>query len=255
MRDELYSQHGALEDKHWWFVGRRKIILPLVREALRGREDELIVDVGCSTGGNVAAFSQNFRCLGVDCSAQAIAMARAKYPKCRFMCGKMPESLWDTAGWTALYILMDVLEHIDEDRKFLADVVSLSRPGGHVLVTVPAKPILWSGHDVAAVHQRRYEPDTLTDLWRGLPVEARAVTYFNARLYGAIWAARVIGKRVGLFRGQAGSDFSMPPAILNSLLTWIFAGESRRVSGLLANPPTKPYGTGVSLLALLRRTG
>jgi SAM-dependent methyltransferase len=255
MRDELYSQHAALEDKHWWFIGRRKIVLPLVREALRGREDELIVDVGCSTGGNVAAFSRNFRCLGMDSSAQAIAMARAKYPNCRFVCGKMPESLRDTAGRTALYTLMDVLEHIDEDGKFLADIVSLSRPGGHVLITVPAKPVLWSGHDVAAAHLRRYELDTLTDLWRGLPVEARAVSYFNARLYGTIWAARVVGKRIGLFRGQAGSDFSMPPAVLNGVLAWIFAGERRRVSGLLADPPTKPYGTGVSLLALLRRTG
>lgn len=255
MKDEVYLLHRDLEDSHWWFVGRRRILFPLIREALRACEDDLIVDVGCGTGGTVKPLSRDFKCLGIDHSQPAIDMARAKYPGCDFICGKMPDDLRDTADQTALYMLMDVLEHIEDDRAFLADVVSLMRPGGHVLITVPASPTLWSGHDVAAGHYRRFEMDTLVDLWQELPLRPRVVTYFNTRLFPIIWTVRVIGKRLGLFAGKEESDFSMPPLILNTLLNRIFAGEKDRISRLLDDPSAKPYATGVSLLALLQRTG
>ena len=179
-----------MEDAHWWFAARRQILQPLIRAAMVGCEGDRIVDIGCGTGGSTAALSEDFNCLGIDHSELAIGAAKIKYPDRKFIQGKMPEDLWETADSTALYLLMDVLEHIETADSFLADVVSLTRPGGHILVTVPAKPILWSEHDVSAGHVRRYEMDSLAKLWQNLPVKMRVISYFNTRLYPVIWAIR-----------------------------------------------------------------
>lgn len=254
MKEKIFSLHGELEDRHWWFVSRRHVLAPLIHDAMSEFKKDLVVDVGCGTGGTVAALSPDFACLGIDRSPEAIETAKAKYPACDFLRGEIPEALMRTAPQTALYLLMDVLEHIEDDRQFLTAVTASARPGSHLLITVPAKPILWGEHDLTVGHMRRYEMDTLADLWRGLPVRPRVLSYFNTRLYPVIWFARVIGQHIGLFKGESGSDFSMPPDFLNHLLTKIFSGERHRMERLLKDSSAAPFATGVSLVALLQRT-
>lgn len=221
---------------------------------MRGKENDLIVDVGCGTGGTVSAISKKFNCLGIDHSAFAVDIAKSKYPDCDFIQGNMPEDLQQSSKQTGLYLLMDVLEHIKDDTDFLANVSSLTRPGGHILITVPAKPALWSEHDVSAGHMRRYELNSLSKIWENLPLQPRVVSYYNTFLYPVIWTARFLSRHLAFMRNSSGSDFSMPPALLNDLLTKIFAQERHRIEHLLHQPDGKPYGTGVSLLALLQRT-
>lgn len=253
MKRDVYEQHEKLEDIHWWFVARRQILLPLIHAAMSGFEDDLIVDIGCGTGGTVSALSENYNCMGIDHSQQAIDAAKSKYTGCNFIRGSMPEDLGATSENTGLYLLMDVLEHIEEDAEFLAEVSTLTRPGGHILITVPAKPALWSEHDISAGHVRRYEMNTLSKLWESLPLEPRVISYFNTRLYPVIWAIRMIVRHVPFLGSQSGSDFSMPSAVLNDLLTKIFAQERHRIERLLHQPDAKPYSKGVSLVALLQK--
>lgn len=253
MRDEVFRRHAAVEDVHWWFVARRAIVAPLIDAAMSGRSGDLIADVGCGTGCLVATLSERYRCLGIDNSELAISFARAKYPGCRFLLADVSDGLREFSPEIALYTLMDVLEHLEEDREFLATVASLARPGAHILITVPAAPKLWSDHDVAANHVRRYDEMSFRALWAGLPVRPRVVTPYNARLYPAIWAARVAGRRLGLFGTNGGDDLALPPTPLNRALGAIFAGERKRVARLLESARTRPYRRGVSLLALLQR--
>ncbi|MCC7015897.1 MAG: methyltransferase domain-containing protein [Rhodospirillales bacterium] len=254
MKKELFSLHEDLEDRHWWFVGRRRVLDPLIRAAMQKVERDLVIDMGCGTGGTVAALSRDFECLGIDHSTEAIAIAKTKYPACNFYCDDAGEVLVRSTPRTALYLLMDVIEHVEDDRRFLADVTSIARPGSHILITVPAKPALWSVHDVTSGHKRRYEMDTLADLWQGLPVRPRVLSYFNTRLYPIIWFARIVGRRLGLFKGEQGSDLSIPSEFVNRLLTKIFSGERYRMERLLADASATPFATGVSLVALLQRT-
>lgn len=255
MRHEVYSYHRDVEDAHWWFVGRRRILKPLIDHCMAGHGGDQIVDVGCGTGGTVAALSRQYDCIGLDHSEPAIAMARQKYPSCRFECGDLAERLHALAGRTALFTLMDVLEHIDDDRAFLATVVAAARPGSHILITVPAHRSLWSEHDVAADHKRRYEEDDLRRAWQGLDVTPRLMSFFNARLYPAIWCARQLGRHVGLFSGRGGRDLAIPAAPINALLTRVFSGERDRIGDLLDNPSARPYAWGSSLVAVLRKAG
>ncbi|MBF0268010.1 MAG: class I SAM-dependent methyltransferase [Alphaproteobacteria bacterium] len=253
MEEQVYAYHNEEEGRHWWFVSRRRVLTPLIDFCMRQHRDDLIVDVGCGTGGTVSDLSPRFACIGIDHSQQAIAMARGKYPHCRFVCGPLESELPALAPNVALYTLMDVLEHIEDDRGFLNQIAIVMRPGSRLLITVPADMSLWSEHDVAARHLRRYDSETLAALWKNQPLKLVAATPFNARLYPLIRMARLIGKWFGVFNGRGGRDLATPPWPINRLLTAIFSSEQRRISSLVSPAGGRPFRRGTSLLALLER--
>ena len=167
MKPQLYTLHRDNEDIHWWFVGRRRIILPIVREVMRPTPNDTILDIGCGTGGTVHALSREFRCIGLDTSKNAIDFATQKYPGCDFRIGEAAAHCEALSEDTALFTLMDVLEHLPDDRQALQQVIDSARPGSHILITVPANPALWSQHDISAEHYRRYTAESLQELWEG----------------------------------------------------------------------------------------
>lgn len=248
----VFKLHSELEARHWWFVGRRRILFPLIDALMTGRDGKLIVDVGCGTGATVGFLSERHRCLGVDTSPIAIEAARRTYPQARYIVGRSPDDLRDTAGDTGLYLLMDVLEHIEKDRQYLADLVALARPGTFILITVPALRSLWSRHDVTAEHVRRYEIEELRRLFAGLPVSIELLSFFNARLYPIIRFARFLGNRLGHSVGRNSTDFALYGFGINTLLTSIFASEGPRINALYGQPGGRGFRRGASLVAVLR---
>ena len=257
MKPEMFAIHADVESRHWWFAARRRILFPLIREAMSEEGGDLIVDVGCGTGGTVAALCGEYDCLGIDDSKLAIETARAAYPqtaypKAVFRLGRMPDDLCDVAPRAGLYLLMDVLEHVENDRAFLADLIALARPGTHILITVPAGAELWSRHDVTAGHLRRYDLDDFTSLWQGQDAAPRLVTFFNSHLYPLIRLARYAANHFGVSCGREGSDFHVPPHPANALLEGIFASEGGRILSHLDGAETMAYERGVSLLALIQ---
>jgi SAM-dependent methyltransferase len=244
--------NARVEDQHWWFLARRQIMRSLVDTVLTPGASQLIVDVGCGTGGNIGALSDAYRCVGIDTSEVAISLARARFPQVRFHCGLAPEDLGPSAGEASLYLLMDVLEHVPDDFHLLSSLFESSRPGTHFLITVPADPQLWSQHDVSHLHYRRYDQARFERIWQGLPVTTLACSYFNARLYPVIKSLRTINRWRNRTSGEADTDFWLPSPVVNRGLRRIFAGEQRTLVNLVAGG-TKPYRRGVSLLALLRR--
>lgn len=253
MKSAQFQVHTDVEDRHWWFVGRRRILLDVAAALLANDEDgALIVDVGCGTGANAAAMNRRFRCIGVDLSQEAVSSARARFPDTEFICGPAPDVLESCAARATLLVLMDVLEHIQDDRGFLADLVAAARPDARFLITVPADPRLWTEHDVSFGHFRRYVPSTLRAAWAGLPVEELTLAGLNTRLYPLVRSIRWLNRRRSATSGRAGTDFEMLPGPVNALLTSLFAGESRR---LLRSLATRRGGAraAVSLLAVLRR--
>jgi hypothetical protein len=134
-------------------------------------------------------------------------------------------------------------------------VQSLS-PGAVVLITVPADMRLWSAHDEGLLHRRRYDEAMLRATWRGLPLEPLAVTHFCTRVYPLARLQRRLGDmrdRVG--RRREGWEMQVPAAPLNRLLERAFAGESRRLVEIVQGRRRASRARGVSLLAVLRRTG
>lgn len=251
MQSAQFQLHADIEQRHWWFVGRRAILGALVeRLAPPGGR---IVDVGCGTGGNLAEFAGRYACVGIDTSAEAVGHARRRFPEIEFLCGSAPEDLGDVASQADLFLLLDVLEHVDDDRDLLRRLVEAARPGARLLITVPADPALWSPHDVSFGHYRRYDRQRFQALWDDLPIEAELSSAFNSRLYWPIRAARFWAKRRASACGRDGTDFALPSAPVNALLTRLFGGERRRLLRELRLRQAAPR-RGVSLAAVLRKT-
>ena len=214
---------------------RRQIIRRIVGEILQSSMASGILDVGCGTGGNIAGLSADYRCIGIDTSAEAIALAKRRFPKVQFICGTAPVDVMDCLPQIQLILLMDVLEHVPDDLGLLTSLVSAAEAGTYFLITVPADPKLWSGHDEAFGHFRRYEVEQFEGLWLDLPLQRVSVSHFNSRLYPLVKMARRVNRWRGKTTGAAGTDFRLPRPWVNQALEKSFAGESRRLIQLLRN--------------------
>jgi trans-aconitate methyltransferase len=253
MQTEQYQLHASLEDRHWWFTARRRIMRELVHHVLPCSRSTLVVDVGCGTGANVEALAHDFDCVGIDPSPEAIALARRRFPKCHFVCGHAPGDLGALMGQARLVLLMDVLEHVPDDFAFLSSLLAASSRGTYFLLTVPANPTFWSAHDESNGHYRRYDVGRLQSLCAELPVVTLLMSHYNARLYPIASAVRSWSQWRGRATGRAGTDVSLPPAAIDAALGTIFAGESRVLLDVLRGQRHQGYASGLSLVALLRR--
>ncbi|MGH7542468.1 MAG: class I SAM-dependent methyltransferase [Gemmatimonadota bacterium] len=253
MRPDLYALTADLEERHWWFTARRRIVKALIQRILPPSRGSLVIDVGCGTGANIAALADDYACIGIDPSDVAIGLARDRFPSVEFKVGSAPMDLGESAQQADLFLLLDVLEHVEDDFAQFSAIAAAARAGAHILITVPADPSLWSGHDVSHGHYRRYESDRLEMIWHGLPLRVRLLSYFNARLYPMIRTIRLVGRMLGTASGARGTDLFQPPAPVNSVLETIFAGERRRLVELLEGRCERGYRRGVSLIALLER--
>jgi SAM-dependent methyltransferase len=252
MQSPQFQMNSEIELRHWWFVARRRILTTIIGRVLPPSPESMVIDVGCGTGGNIAALAQRYACVGIDPSQEAVALARARFPLVRFIAGTAPEDLGELICQARLLLATDVLEHVPDDFWLFSRLLAAVSPGAYVLLTVPAGPSLWSPHDASHGHYRRYDLPRFRRLWEGLPATPLLVSHFNRRLYPLVRLVRMVSRWRGKASGQAGTDFKIPAAPLNRLLTTIFAGESRRlVRRLDGRGPA--YAAGVSLLALLRR--
>ena len=148
---------------------------------------------------------------------------------------------------------MDVLEYIENNKMFMRDLIRALHSGGKVLITVPAKKILWSQHDEIAHHYRRYELDEFKNLWAGLNVKPICLSYFNSRLYPLIRLVRFLGNRLKLTWGKNKTNFALPPMFINRFLIAIFAGEAKRILKVMMTNAAKPYAVGASIIAVLEK--
>jgi hypothetical protein len=138
--------------------------------------------------------------------------------------------------------MLDVLEHIEDDIAAAAAVRSYLEPGGLLIVTVPALPLLWSGHDVIFHHLRRYRRRELHDKLVAAGYEVRLTTYYNSWLLPPVLAVRMWKRLIG--DTEPRSDFTMPRPWVNRMLTAIFSSEAQILKRSI------PLPAGASLLAI-----
>jgi SAM-dependent methyltransferase len=254
MQTEQFQLHAEIEQRHWWFVARRTILRRLLAEVCPPSREKLVIDVGCGTGANLAAVADEYRCAGIDTSAEAVALARQRFPGVQFLVGQAPADLGPLAAQADALLLMDVLEHVADDQALFERLLDTTQPGSHLIVTVPADMALWSAHDESFGHFRRYDRPSLERLWTGLPVTVRLISYFNSRLYWVIRATRAWNRLRGHASGAAGTDFWLPRPQVNRWLESILAGEADRLLGVLRGSRSKGYQRGASLVAVIQKS-
>ena len=250
MNESIFDLHGELESTHWWFRGRRRIVTDLVGALLVGTKGS-VVDVGCGTGGIAGHLSDTFPCVGIDPSEQAIHIARARWPKARFIAGSIAVEGLEIGPAPRVFLLLDVLEHVEDDRALLAHVLDAMAQGDQLIITVPAEMALWSEHDRSYGHFRRYDREMLAGLWADQDVAVRLMAPLNRRLYRLVWLLRRFPKRARAW-GREGTDLRACPRLLNLLLEGIFGGEAKAICRWLGDRAA-PDGHGVSLVAVLEK--
>lgn len=242
MDAELYAQFDQLEDAHWWFLGRREVVLATLRRLLRGRAGLRILDAGCGTGGMLGPLAEFGTVEGLELEPRAVEAARRRAGgAARVHPGGLPEGLPRGERYD-LITALDVLEHIGPSVDALRALRSALAPGGTLVITVPAFPFLWSAHDEVNHHQRRYTRASLQRELATAGFAIRHLTHYNSLLFPPTAAVRLL-QRVLPREGNPRSDLQLPPAPVNAALRTLFALERWWV-------PRLEVPFGLSLLAV-----
>jgi SAM-dependent methyltransferase len=181
MDSTLYDLFYELEDSHWWFQGRKQLVLELL-DRFTPCQNPRILDVGCGTGGMLAAFRERGEVLGLDTAAEAAQFCQKRELGIVLGSGMRLPLADETMDVVSA---LDVIEHVDDDSGMLAEIRRVCRPGGVVLLTVPAHRFLWSSHDELNHHKRRYVLSEIEDLLDLTGLEPLKLSYYNSLLMPA----------------------------------------------------------------------
>jgi SAM-dependent methyltransferase len=253
MLKEHFQLHAEIEETHWWFRARRRIMVLLANHIVPKSKDKIVVDVGCGTGANIAALSRDYACRGFDTSDEAIRLASKRYHDVQFIHSQYPGVSRISENGARLVLLMDVLEHIEDDHAFLSGILKTQKAGSYLMLMVPADMTLWSHQDINHGHFRRYSRNDILALADRLSVRIHLLSYFNFYLYPAVRIIRFFNRIMKRTWGDAGTDLRTPGPVLNKLLEGIFFTESQRLLNLLRRRRTSGFPMGVSLIAIFRK--
>ena len=246
------ERYHELEAEHWWFVSRRHLVRALIRCERPDRTGR-ILDLGCASGQLLQELRAEgyTEVTGIDFSEEAVARCCAAGADARLMDAQkldFPDATFDVINAS------DVLEHLPEEGRALREWGRVLKPGGLAVIFVPAFMFLWTEHDEANMHFRRYRRDELVRLIEANGLVVQRSSYWNSLLFPPVAAIRFCrGRRrapgppsPGAAEGSVG-DLFKPMAPLNACLTALLRAENH-LSRLGLNWPV-----GISAFALARR--
>jgi SAM-dependent methyltransferase len=246
MQPHTYTIMREVEDKHWWYVGRRRIIADFVRRICdqvraEGNSEPRILDIGCGTGGNLETLSGFGRAEGVDISSEALDFCRARG------LNNVRQGAAETLPYESesfdLVTGLDVVEHLDDDVAGLREMRRVLRPGGRMLLFVPAFMFLWGVQDDVSHHRRRYTLSELKEKLQQAGMSVERASYANISFFGPILVGRLFMRVSGL---RPASENNINIGMLNGLFGKLLGAESWWLNRL-------SFPFGVSIICVARR--
>ena len=240
MPDDRFDVMAELERDHWWFRAKRRLVVQALDGRVDGRSGGRAVDVGCGTGAMVEELArQGFSTVGTDMSAAALHHARSESGS---LLSSTAENLPFATGVFDVLTSLDVVEHLDDDVAALQEYRRVLRPGGSLVLAVPAYRWAWSEHDVALGHRRRYTAPQLEAAATMAGLRVERCTYFHSWLVPAALLLRRTPLRL-LLRGAPEEASFVSPSI-NRLL-----GLVASVERTIATRARVPFGLSILLVA------
>lgn len=192
MKDEEINRMAEFEEGYWWFLGRQKIIVSILERQNQLRTDSKILDVGCGTGGTTLALKKFGSVYGIDSSFSAL-----KYSNQRGLDKVLKSSVYDLpfkAETFDLITILDSLEHIEDDIRVLKELKRILKKDGIIFIAVPAFQFLWSEHDIALSHFRRYSSKTLKSVTKQAGLQYVWSSYIISFLFPFIAVYRIVSR-------------------------------------------------------------
>jgi len=245
-----------LEDTYWWFVARRLLVRDLLRRHLPAQAADdrragadcvarpIVLDVGCGTGATLKVLRDPGEVVALDASAEALGYSRRR-GQLRLVRDR-GEELPVASAAVDIITALDLLEHIPDDGAALREFARVLRPGGLLILTVPAGPALWSEHDEALDHLRRYRRAQLRRLLERAGFAVQRLSPAIAALFPPIAALRLLQRLRRRRKGRPQTAFIVPPRAINWLLTALLRLENRCLMSF-------DLPLGVSLVAVARK--
>lgn len=240
-RDYELQTHRA-EDRHWWYRGRRTVLEQVISD-LPVPNGARILDAGCGSGRNMVELARHGTVTGVELSETSACLARRRETG-EIIEGSVLAMPFERNSFD-LAVSLDVIEHLDDDAAALRELRRVVTPGGPLLVTVPAYPWLWSGHDEVNHHHRRYTRDSLLAVAQDAGWRCARTTYFNSLLLPVAVMLRTL-ERLNRKTTESSLDLWVPTEPLN----WLLERPLRFEAGLIGHGGRIP--AGLSLLAVFR---
>ena len=246
MKEHTYPIMFRVEQSHWWYTGRRRILASFLDDICRRVTDRRprILDVGCGTGANLLMLSKYGDAEGVDVSEDALAFCRERGLE-QVKLGAAEKLPYDDATFD-LVTALDVVEHLDDDLAGLREMRRVLRPGGRVLLFVPTFMFLWGVQDDVSNHRRRYRLPELRRVLEQAGFEIERTTYANITFFLPILLARKLMRVTGI---KAESENNINVSALNGVLGRLFGAES-----LVLRHMNIPFGVSGLCVARVRNT-
>lgn len=226
-----------LEDTYWWFVARRELALTVLRKA--GLSGATLLDVGCGTGAGQRAFAEFGTVYGVDFSQEALEFSHSR--GLTLLARANAEVLPIRTSSVDAVVTLDTIEHVADDVSAVNEIFRALKPGGMLLMNVPAYMFLWGPHDVALMHQRRYTVTSARRLVESAGFVVERASYSVFLLFPMVLALRILGKIRG---GEPSAKLPSLPAWVQGILKGIMSVE-RAIFGAI----NLPWGSSVVIVA------
>lgn len=244
MNPAEYARMYDLEDTYWWFQGRKWIVVNVLEQIALSRDATFkVLDLGCGTGLMLDHLNQRYWATGLDFSPLALDFSRRRGAG-NLIQGDV-ERLPVANDAFDLVTALDLMEHVEHDDQLLNEIFRSLKPGGSLLVTVPAHPFLWSDHDDALYHFRRYKRSELQKRILDAGFELQRLTYCITCTFPFIVAFRFLQRRLQK-RDHPKAHLIVLPSWANRLLMWSVQMESQ-----LLKWTNLPFG--ITLLAVGRK--
>lgn len=245
MRKDLIDEMFQLEATHWWHVAKRQLILRLLNRYFKKDKKHLRhLDIGCGTGMMLKELSECRLNVGVDLSFQALLHCKKRGLR-NVTLADLRQPIPFKSESFDIITMLDVLEHLDDDRFALKEVYRILKPKGLFILTVPAHPFLWTYWDEILGHKRRYRADSLREILKSSGYKSERFSFFYLYLLPFAIIFRVI-KSLSPSGFKKQSDFIKLPKGINKFLIYLSCLETKIIE--IKNLPT-----GLSLICLCRK--
>jgi SAM-dependent methyltransferase len=245
MQASYSTQYRELWRRHWWWQSRHRLVMQTLKRVCAAdgvpADERALLDIGCAGGVAFDDFSSFGNIRGIEPDTRLVDVDSPWATSVDITCF---DSRYEPQRRPNIILMLDVLEHIEDDQAALESVHKLLVPGGTAILTVPALPSLWSEHDEVNLHFRRYTKGVLRERLQAAGLEIRTLRYMFGWPLGLMYARRFLAKS-----GKSEYSVKVPPGPINALfrcLTYVEENVCRTI-GLW------PF-VGSSLIAVVTRS-